>query len=151
MPLQIDRFIPVSKLKYYFAVDTVYVGKKLGLLVFPYLHQVSSACSVSASKQGGRTPTLGCCHCPNSLHRTGRCSTNRTPQWPPALTSMLQTSTFQVVPSQLRLGMSGMDVWVPGAREGLPSSDECLCLSSTAMAFITYILVAGLALGTQDR
>uniref|UniRef100_A0A287CTK1 Protein YIF1 n=1 Tax=Ictidomys tridecemlineatus TaxID=43179 RepID=A0A287CTK1_ICTTR len=35
----IDRFIPVTKLKYYFAVDTVYVGKKLGLLVFPYLHQ----------------------------------------------------------------------------------------------------------------
>lgn len=43
--------------------------------------------------------TLGCCHCPNSLHRTGRYSTSRTPQWPPALTSMLQTSTFQVVPS----------------------------------------------------
>ena len=52
----IDRFIPVSKLKYYFAVDTVYVGKKLGLLVFPYLHQVSSTCLVPASKQGGRTP-----------------------------------------------------------------------------------------------
>jgi hypothetical protein len=38
----IDRFIPVTKLKYYFAVDTMYVGKKLGLLVFPYLHQVST-------------------------------------------------------------------------------------------------------------
>ncbi|KAJ8280919.1 hypothetical protein GJAV_G00061010 [Gymnothorax javanicus] len=35
-----DRFVPISKLKYYFAVDTVYVGKKLGLLVFPYMHQV---------------------------------------------------------------------------------------------------------------
>uniref|UniRef100_A0A8D0XCV4 Protein YIF1 n=1 Tax=Sus scrofa TaxID=9823 RepID=A0A8D0XCV4_PIG len=35
----IDRFIPVTKLKYYFAVDTMYVGKKLGLLFFPYLHQ----------------------------------------------------------------------------------------------------------------
>lgn len=41
--LQIDRFIPVTKLKYYFAVDTMYVGKKLGLLFFPYLHQVSTA------------------------------------------------------------------------------------------------------------
>lgn len=38
---QLDRFIPISKLKYYFAVDTVYVGKKLGLLVFPYMHEVS--------------------------------------------------------------------------------------------------------------
>lgn len=40
LPFQIDRFIPVTKLKYYFAVDTLYVGKKLGLLFFPYLHQV---------------------------------------------------------------------------------------------------------------
>lgn len=40
---QLDRFIPISKLKYYFAVDTVYVGKKLGLLVFPYMHQVNFA------------------------------------------------------------------------------------------------------------
>lgn len=40
LPPQIDRFIPVTKLKYYFAVDTLYVGKKLGLLFFPYLHQV---------------------------------------------------------------------------------------------------------------
>lgn len=42
LPPQIDRFIPVTKLKYYFAVDTLYVGKKLGLLFFPYLHQVSA-------------------------------------------------------------------------------------------------------------
>ncbi|XP_077788586.1 protein YIF1B isoform X2 [Podarcis muralis] len=35
----IDRFVPVTKLKYYFAVDTVYVGRKLGLLLFPFLHQ----------------------------------------------------------------------------------------------------------------
>lgn len=38
---QLDRFIPISKLKYYFAVDTLYVGKKLGLVVFPYMHEVS--------------------------------------------------------------------------------------------------------------
>lgn len=38
--LQIDRFVPVAKLKCYFAVDTLYVGKKLGLLLFPFLHQV---------------------------------------------------------------------------------------------------------------
>ncbi|XP_057259160.1 protein YIF1B-like, partial [Pezoporus wallicus] len=35
----LDRFLPVGRLKYYFAVDTVYVGKKLGLLVFPFVHQ----------------------------------------------------------------------------------------------------------------
>lgn len=37
---QIDRFVSVSKLKYYFAVDTSYVVKKLGLLIFPYTHKV---------------------------------------------------------------------------------------------------------------
>lgn len=121
MSLQIDRFIPVSKLKYYFAVDTVYVGKKLGLLVFPYLHQ----------------------------------------DW--------EVQYQQDTPVAPRFDINAPDLYIPGcplptlprhvwdgclgacAREGLPSSDECLCLSSTAMAFITYILVAGLALGTQDR
>lgn len=39
--LKLDRFIPISKLKYYFAVDTLYVGKKLSLVVFPYMHEVS--------------------------------------------------------------------------------------------------------------
>lgn len=39
--LKLDRFIPISKLKYYFAVDTLYVGKKLGLVVFPYMHEAS--------------------------------------------------------------------------------------------------------------
>lgn len=38
---KLDRFIPISKLKYYFAVDTLYVGKKLGLVVFPFMHEVS--------------------------------------------------------------------------------------------------------------
>lgn len=35
----VDRYISVSKLKYYFAVDTTYVGKKLALLAFPFSHQ----------------------------------------------------------------------------------------------------------------
>lgn len=38
--LQIDRFVSMSKLKYYFAVDTSYVVKKLGLLIFPFTHKV---------------------------------------------------------------------------------------------------------------
>lgn len=40
-PSQLHRFVSVNKLKYFFAVDTAYVAKKLGLLVFPYTHQVS--------------------------------------------------------------------------------------------------------------
>lgn len=38
--LQINRFMSVNKLKYFFAVDTKYVMKKLLLLMFPYTHQV---------------------------------------------------------------------------------------------------------------
>ncbi|XP_069500627.1 protein YIF1B isoform X2 [Ambystoma mexicanum] len=85
MDQHMDRFIPVSKLKYYFAVDTVYVGKKLGLLVFPYMHQ----------------------------------------DW--------EVQYKQDTPVAPRFDINAPDLYIP------------------AMAFITYILVAGLALGTQDR
>ncbi|NXS85614.1 YIF1B protein, partial [Erpornis zantholeuca] len=71
----LGRWVPVGRLKYYFAVDTVYVAKKLRLLVFPFGHQVLEG-----------------------------------------------------------LGGTGRD-W-----EGVQ-----------AMAFLTYILLAGLALGTQNR
>lgn len=37
---QISRFMSVNKLKYFFAVDTKYVMKKLIILMFPYTHQV---------------------------------------------------------------------------------------------------------------
>jgi hypothetical protein len=37
---EIERYVPVDKLKYYFAVDTGYVAKKLLLLVFPFGHKV---------------------------------------------------------------------------------------------------------------
>jgi len=37
---QVDKYISVSKLKYYFAVDTSYVAKKLLLIAFPFTHQV---------------------------------------------------------------------------------------------------------------
>lgn len=36
---KIESFLSISKLKYYFAVDTTYVLKKLGLLIFPFAHQ----------------------------------------------------------------------------------------------------------------
>uniref|UniRef100_A0A8C3QZ46 Protein YIF1 n=1 Tax=Cyanoderma ruficeps TaxID=181631 RepID=A0A8C3QZ46_9PASS len=38
-PAQLGRWVPVGRLKYYFAVDTVYVARKLRLLVFPFGHQ----------------------------------------------------------------------------------------------------------------
>ncbi|XP_038150821.1 protein YIF1B isoform X1 [Cyprinodon tularosa] len=81
----LDRFIPISKLKYYFAVDTVYVGKKLGILVFPYMHK----------------------------------------NW--------EVSYQQDTPVAPRFDVNAPDLYIP------------------TMAFITYILVAGLALGTQNR
>ncbi|EMP28256.1 Protein YIF1B-A [Chelonia mydas] len=84
-PWQIDRFIPMTKLKYYFAVDTVYVGKKLGLLLFPFMHQ----------------------------------------DW--------QVRYQQDTPVAPRFDINAPDLYIP------------------VMAFITYILVAGLALGTQNR
>ncbi|XP_049339403.1 protein YIF1B isoform X2 [Astyanax mexicanus] len=85
MDKNLDRFIPISKLKYYFAVDTVYVGKKLGLLVFPYMHE----------------------------------------NW--------EVRYQQDTPVAPRFDVNAPDLYIP------------------AMAFITYILVAGLALGTQNR
>ncbi|XP_059807358.1 protein YIF1B isoform X1 [Hypanus sabinus] len=85
MDKNIDRFIPVSRLKYYFAVDTVYVGKKLGLLIFPYMHQ----------------------------------------NW--------EVQYQQDTPVAPRVEVNAPDLYIP------------------AMAFITYLLVAGLALGTQSR
>ncbi|XP_016887628.1 protein YIF1B isoform X1 [Cynoglossus semilaevis] len=85
MDKNLDRFIPISKLKYYFAVDTVYVGKKLGLLVFPYMHQ----------------------------------------NW--------EVNYQQDTPVAPRFDVNAPDLYIP------------------TMGFITYILVAGLALGTQNR
>lgn len=38
---EIEKYVPVSRLKYYFAVDTSYVRRKLSILFFPYLHAVS--------------------------------------------------------------------------------------------------------------
>ena len=37
----VDKWFSTSKLKYYFAVDTTYVAKKLLLILFPFLNRVS--------------------------------------------------------------------------------------------------------------
>ncbi|XP_049653452.1 protein YIF1B-like isoform X1 [Accipiter gentilis] len=81
----LDRFIPLGRLKYYFAVDTVYVGRKLGLLIFPFVHQ----------------------------------------DW--------QVRYQQDTPVAPRFVVNAPNLYIP------------------VMAFVTYILVASLALGTQNR
>lgn len=110
-------------------------------------------------KQSGRSPALGVLLFPHCPHRTGKCSTSRTHQWPPALTSTLLTSTFQVSPSPALPGtLLPLGGHVQGRGLGaqwprmvrLPLTRVCVS-APTAMAFITYVLVAGLALGTQDR
>lgn len=42
----LEKYVPVSALKYYFAVDTDYVFMKLTLLLFPFTHKVSSWCLI---------------------------------------------------------------------------------------------------------
>ncbi|XP_002733361.1 protein YIF1B-like [Saccoglossus kowalevskii] len=82
----VDRFISVSKLKYYFAVDTAYVGKKLALLSFPFTHTNWS------------------------IHYNN-----------------------QDEPVAPRYEINAPDLYIP------------------VMAFVTYLLVAGYVLGTQNR
>lgn len=38
---QFEKYVPVTRLKYYFAVDNNYVVRKLILLLFPFTHRVS--------------------------------------------------------------------------------------------------------------
>ena len=38
---KLEKYVSVSQIKYYFAVDTRYVMKKLQLLFFPFAHSVS--------------------------------------------------------------------------------------------------------------
>lgn len=38
---ELEKYVAVSRLKYYFAVDSAYVGKKLSVILFPFLHTVS--------------------------------------------------------------------------------------------------------------
>ncbi|KAM5247706.1 protein YIF1A isoform 2-T2 [Ctenodactylus gundi] len=82
---ELHRFVSVNKLKYFFAVDTTYVAKKLGLLVFPYTHQ----------------------------------------NW--------EVQYSRDVPLPPRQDLNAPDLYIP------------------TMAFITYVLLAGMALGIQKR
>ncbi|KAK7074949.1 Protein yif1b [Halocaridina rubra] len=82
---KLERYISVSQVKYYFAVDTRYVLKKLQLLFFPYTHS----------------------------------------DW--------SVRYEQDEPVQPRLEINAPDLYIP------------------VMAIVTYILVAGLCLGLQQR
>lgn len=81
----LDRWVSMSRLKYYFAVDTTYVVKKLGLLLFPFTHQNWSV------------------------------KYNKAEPVPP------------------RYEINAPDLYIP------------------VMSFVTYVLVAGLVMGTQNR
>ncbi|XP_031654109.1 protein YIF1A-like isoform X4 [Oncorhynchus kisutch] len=82
---EISRYVSVNKLKYFFAVDSKYVMKKLLLLVFPYTHQ----------------------------------------DW--------EVRYHRDTPLTPRHDVNADDLYIP------------------SMAFITYILLAGMALGIQKR
>lgn len=82
---QFEKYVPVSALKYYFAVDTDYVFMKLALLFFPFAHK----------------------------------------DW--------SVKYEQDVPLQPRYEKNAPDMYIP------------------TMAFLTYVVVAGLTLGTQER
>ncbi|CAB0017846.1 unnamed protein product [Nesidiocoris tenuis] len=82
---ELNKYVSVSRLKHYFAVDTGYVVKKLKLVVFPFTHGDWAR----KFDSGG--------------------------------------------PAQPRDDVNSPDLYIP------------------LMAYVTYLLVAGLALGTQDR
>jgi len=82
---QFEKWVPVAKLKYYFAVDNKYVMNKLRLLFFPFAHQ----------------------------------------DW--------SLKYDQENPVQPRYDVNAPDLYIP------------------TMAYITYVVVAGLLLGMQDR
>jgi len=81
----LEKYVSSSRLKYYFAVDTSYVGKKLGLLMFPFVRS----------------------------------------DW-----SMHFDTEQPVAP---RYETNAPDLYIP------------------VMSFVTYILLAGIVLGTQNR
>lgn len=106
---QLHRFVSINKLKYFFAVDTAYVAKKLGLLVFPYTHQVSFLPGELASPSPLvsnltdpqiSTPSLvfsaSVYRTTPATARTGKCSTVMTCLCPHGKTSMRLTSISPV-------------------------------------------------------
>lgn len=82
---QLEKYIPITRLKYYFAVDNKYVINKMRLLFFPFTHR----------------------------------------DW--------SLKYDQENPVQPRYDINAPDLYIP------------------CMAYITYVVLAGLVLGMQDR
>ncbi|XP_013849520.1 protein YIF1A isoform X4 [Sus scrofa] len=126
---ELHRFVSVNKLKYFFAVDTAYVAKKLGLLVFPYTHQnweVQYSRDVPLPpRQDLNAPDL------------------YIPTWTPGCRPGPATSSS---------GTSGaftlLSNW--NCHGSYHKGQETVDIQR-AMAFITYVLLAGMALGIQKR
>lgn len=85
MKKEMEKYVPISRLQYYFAVDTKYALTKLGLLFFPFTHS----------------------------------------DW--------SIKFEQDTPVQPRYEINAPDLYIP------------------TMAYVTYVVVAGLVLGMQNR
>lgn len=85
---EVERYVPVSKLKYYFAVDTRYVLTKLRLLFFPFTHAVRFKRFFDLK---GVLYNLGGLF----RFRIGRFDTNKTAQFSRDMKSTLQIFTYQ--------------------------------------------------------
>ncbi|XP_063527765.1 protein YIF1A isoform X3 [Pongo pygmaeus] len=142
---ELHRFVSVSKLKYFFAVDTAYVAKKLGLLVFPYTHQnweVQYSRDVPLPpRQDLNAPDL---YIPSVL-----CYPFFQEAFPDPQSKWWLPSGFPQLPVHMAFfrlptctADSSLSCWLHRARP---------IVDTQAMAFITYVLLAGMALGIQKR
>lgn len=69
---QFEKYVPVTRLKYYFAVDNNYVVKKLMLLFFPFTHRVRVPFDLNLFRTEVHIHTLFMI-----LHRFDYCRTGR--------------------------------------------------------------------------
>lgn len=108
---------------------------------------------------GGRSPTggPGCCPptLPTGLGGAVPAGHARGPSLRHQRSRPLHSRSPLLTTSRILLPGESGELWgkETGYLEPRVAPSACVCVSvcPTAMAFITYILVAGLALGTQDR
>ena len=90
----LDKDISIGQLKYYFAVDTSYVARKLAILLFPVSDRPPKQIWIHTTLQPVMNANLT--HFANVfslLAMTGRSSTTRKSQSSQSMMSTLQTST----------------------------------------------------------
>lgn len=107
---QFEKYVPVTRLKYYFAVDNNYVVKKLMLLFFPFTHRVSVQFAWGIQ-------LLSSQFCINFV-----CSLQ---DW--------SLKYDQDNPVQPRYDINAPDLYIP------------------TMAYITFVVLAGLVMGKYSR